>query len=381
MSILLRNLGILFTFLIINNTEILSVTSSNNLSQSSFRLCDIAFSPNGGYVVASSENGNITIWDVKTADIQQELVSGPGCANVQFSLDSQYLFTVQSGDMTGEGAVTIIWDVKTGEEIRRFEGRTSISEDGKFVLITTARPEQLFDTSNGELVYPFDQPIHAIPGAIFSPDNQKLISMNFPTQEAELWDIPTGKLLFTFPYENAGWLSVIYFLPDNERVVVGNSNNDVAVWNINSLTVEHTFKGSDNLEFSHFFSINDDVLMLMRDYDGRVEVWEVQTGSLKSTFQTAIDAEVVDSAVPSDGKYLLLGLSSGTAQLWDVDSGMLIKQYSIEGSMDSAENSFVDTRVAFSPDNEKILVGFSGESLYLWDVETGEKRTYAYPSQ
>ena len=88
-------------------------------------LSDARFSADGRLVVTASQSGEIVVWDAKTG---AELRRFAGRA-VQLSSDNRWVLAEV------ESTAAVLWDLRTGVEVRRFEGlRPLLSPDCRSVL-------------------------------------------------------------------------------------------------------------------------------------------------------------------------------------------------------------------------------------------------------
>ena len=112
---------------------------------------------------SNDEPADVVLWDVETGQEIRRFVGHPaGVFSVDFSPDGR--MAVSSG---GKGAI-ILWDVATGQEIRRFRGdmRVTISTVGSY-------------------------------SAVFSPDGRTLLT-SFGDGKLILWDVATGQEIRQF---------------------------------------------------------------------------------------------------------------------------------------------------------------------------------------
>jgi WD40 repeat protein len=144
-----------------------------------------------------------------------------------------------------------LWDVRTGQLIRTFEGSTvghlAISPDGRHVAATSGNLLKLWDRDTGRLLRTLEHEdtVHAV---AFSPDGRRVLSGNARwVRGAEddphygkiilrLWDIDTGLLIRTFetpgdphPSYHSPNVSVA-FSPDGRIVISGAGDGTIKVW-------------------------------------------------------------------------------------------------------------------------------------------------------
>ena len=103
-------------------------------------LSDARFSADGRLVVTASQSGEIVVWDAKTG---AELRRFAGRA-VQLSSDNRWVLAEV------ESTAAVLWDLRTGVEVRRFEGlRPLLSPDCRSVLTIRGDAATLWSVKSG----------------------------------------------------------------------------------------------------------------------------------------------------------------------------------------------------------------------------------------
>jgi WD40 repeat protein len=82
---------------------------------------DVAFGPDETTALSASADGSLILWDVETGEVIRRYLGHEDMVwSVDISPDGHY---VLSGSM--DGAI-ILWDFETAEELRRFKGHTGL---------------------------------------------------------------------------------------------------------------------------------------------------------------------------------------------------------------------------------------------------------------
>ncbi len=191
----------------------------------------------------------------------------------------------------------ILWDVETGEEIRRLEGHNDVVAD-----------------------------------VAFSPDGKNALSGSYDTTVIH-WDLETGKILQQFKGHN-GWVRTVAFSPDGKTVAsgsfVGTQATDVTnpgeliVWNPASgeeitrleghpsalQDIEFSPDGKNLLASSGFFAAISNPASLY--------YWDIEKEEIIHQFEMEYDA--YDIAFSPDGK-TAVSSSILDINLWDLETG------------------------------------------------------------
>lgn len=291
-------------------------------------ITEVAYGPNGNYVLSGSYDSTMKLWEVSTGRMVRTF---RGHEDI---IDSVAFGPKGSVALSGSRDNTMkLWDLKTGRALHTFIGHeksvssVAFSPDGKFVLSGSGdRTMKLWDASSGFLIRTFKGHEGYISCVAFSPKGDTVLSADSGWKiraVIKLWDVSTGRLIQTIKGHDDGVKSVA-FTPDGR----------------------------------HILSI--DIFMFMR-------LWEVSTGRMVRETKV-FSGDSVD--VSPDGKYAVSGSvgipGSGPSRwsegmrVWDLSSGKLI--YNIKDA---------GFGVAFSPNGKYILSGCDGNLIKLWNFKTG----------
>jgi WD40 repeat protein len=249
-------------------------------------VMSVAFSPDGqtaligsGYRFAQKvEPGHIILWDVNTGEEIRRLEGQPYVVfDVEFSSDGKRAVS------SGNGPIVILWDLESGQEIRRFEDLfidantggesfwdVAISPDGRTILGPYSRgPIIQWDAETGELIKQFEGHDTGSPGITFNRDGTKAVTGSFDTQ-AILWDVATGKAIRHFT-DHAGSLGQVQFSPD-EKLLIGSSADETTLWDIETGDVLRRYV---NGWIMKFVFTADGNRALAGHRDGTLEMWRI----------------------------------------------------------------------------------------------------------
>jgi WD40 repeat protein len=260
-------------------------------------VMSIALSPDDRIVYGGFEDNSVIAWDVTsgdelrrfeghTATFINENVTASSILGLAVSPDNQRLL---SG---AEDKTMLVWDTDSGRILHRFENCSGTINGGDFspdgslmaggfgALKDPTRGPcsdvdfsiHLWDVQSGDLVRRFEGHADAVVVVRFSPDGRRLISGSID-ETVRLWDVETGKELRRFIGHTAGVLTAA-FSADGRYVVSGSNDGFVIVWDVETGDLLRQLTGhSDNVN-SVRFALDTDTLWTSSN-DGSVRQWSL----------------------------------------------------------------------------------------------------------
>ena len=239
---------------------------------------------------------------------------------------------------TLRGGQLIIWDNRTGEEVRRFRTRddmwsAAFSPDGEQVLARfyfEADEPALLNSHTGALEYAFQLADQVGPVAV-SFDGESLL-MGSPFGYVALFDAATGAEKLRLPTLGRASEAGVQLLQQTSVALSPDGTRALAVIGENS----------------------------------EIIIWDLETGAELLRFTTNIDVE--DAVFSPDGQLVLTATTAprrsedpAEVVVWDAESGVEIQHFPT-----SADASMV----AFSPDG-RFLLSSSFSELVVWTLFSG----------
>ena len=353
------------------------------------RINKIAYSPDGARIAAGSVDGSLRLWDAETGELQLTSAicvdrSRWACeiTDLAFSPDGDYIVTI---DREERMAWWYLADAEGTLEPTYYD--PTVSPVTFSMAYSPGNPHIAIRNENGEIEIrsytggPNDYVVDFVLGedindaifdlfnnviyVAFSPDGASIVAVSGDSQ-MQIWNMRAGDHIHTLDEHWRGTTSVAYS-PDNTMVAAGNQDGQVRLWDARTGAFINQFDGG-------YQDVNGGraVSCLTFSPDGS----RIATGEAVIEIETG--TEVLDIGNHWDGLSLVVdyspdGLLIATGgmhgvRLWDAQTGEMLQEW----WANYTELTFGDS-VAFSPDGTRLAVSHYGTELY--DTTTGEMIT------
>ncbi|HTU18439.1 MAG TPA: WD40 repeat domain-containing protein [Gemmataceae bacterium] len=256
----------------------------------------IAFSPGGDRLAALSSKGDVTLWDLTSAQAIGE-VEGQG--KVAFSPDGTLL-------ATGVGESACLYETETWRRVREFghQGHpvncVAFAPSGNVLAVGDYRKFVLWDATGGKRLTQIRALDRVVQVLVFSPNGKVLASRSF--DEMKFWDLTTGHPLCAIA-DLHGPSCDICFAPNGRSIISGRDKTSLARWTLNGRP-RGVFRDprAEGYFLSAYYS-PDGTCVAVGGQDNMVHLWNANTRVLQRSLSGPVNW-VHSIAFSPDGKWL-----------------------------------------------------------------------------
>lgn len=294
----------------------------------------LAFSPDG-HTLAAANNNEINLFDAGTGRIKKAFDLGGNRAMVMsFSPNGQILASVNAG------AIISLWDVASGAELYRLNGKTRKINSIAF------SPNGMFLAAGSD----GDSP------SVTNLRGDKTIS---------IWDLSSGNEL-PWPRGHHEDVNAIAFSSNGDTLVSSSEDGSIKIWDFSDLRDVKLFglKGIAEIksagEFMHSFDINPDFSVAAFPTSVGIVVFDFMGGTTR--LLKDYDQRFINSiSFSQDGRFLASG-GLHNLNLWSAHDWRHLRKMELTKDISS---------VAFSPRGNDLVTG-GRDGVDIWSVPGGE---------
>lgn len=322
-------------------------------------VASIAFSPDGNRLASGSVDRSVIIWDLQTGNIVGKPLTGhsSNVTSVVYSPDGRF---IASRSYKGE---IRIWDALSGAVIRVMEGcrewgRLAYSNDGARIACCGAEGIVIRDTQSGELLEELSDIGYII--VIAHSQGDKFLASGCENGITRVWDAKTF-VVAAEHIEHANYVFSVAFSSDGESLISASNEGKMVCWNMTSGQMSGVAVQGSNILSAACSS--DDHLYASGSADGSIRVWTIS--SLFNTDSSAVSSRLRRVACSPGGSEIASASSNGEIRIHSFSCGNLLR--TLRGHTSEIK------AVVYSPDGKLLASGSDDCNVRLWDAETGSE--------
>jgi WD40 repeat protein len=290
----------------------------------------LEFSRDGSRIAVSGFH-EITFWKTADGTLSQRLTGlAERIYDIAYSPDGKWMITA-SGD-PGIYGVAKLWQaeadgsakpVREMVETQDVVFTTVFSPDSKKVAVGGAdRTMRVFEVETGKSLAQVEDHADWLTALAFSPDGKRLATAS-RDKTTKVFDLEKKESLVTYP-GHAQPVNTVAFTPDGKAVASGGDDNRVKIWNPDADgKLVRDVGGFGGAVFKLEFA-PDGQTFAACGADKTIHIFKTQNGSEVRKLQGHNDW-VYTLAFSRDGKTLASGSWDGEVRLWNVADGKLLR--------------------------------------------------------
>ncbi len=275
-------------------------------------LC-AAYSPDGKTIASGGKDRRVLLWDAGTGTIQRALALPQEVRGVAFLPDG-------AGLLTASGITVRLWDLHTGQELRRFSGHAgavaslAVFADGKrFASAGQDKTIRVWELQSGQTVQRLAR--HTGEVAALCALGDDFLASGSRDQTIRLWDLRSGQETSAIA-TRAGAVFGLAVSRDGELALSAHFDTVCRLWDLRSGQEIRRFLGHKQM-VSAVTLTAEETRFVSAGQDHAVRLWNLENGCELACLQEH-KAGVYAVAVSPDGTRLLTASADKQLGVWAV---------------------------------------------------------------
>jgi len=321
-----------------------------------------SFSPKGTLIATGNGKGTISIWDLASNNKSIETLKHKGAiTTLTFSPNGKYIVT------GGVDGAAVVLDAKTGAEVYRRKHNDQVkdiafnSSGSWFVTVSNDRNIRVWETDTGDQLLSMSQS-NFVQAVQVSRDD-RWIATTGDDNTVRVWSASTGTELFQIPIKGFG--SALGFSSDGNYLIAGNQNGYLNIWDIASIPEPASHLQFNGVTTSALYNPAGNWIAASDDR----KIWLLNPKTL-SPLKTTPSGNPFGELLSNINR-LVFSLNGGQLGALTTNNDVVI--YNTESNAGKTIKTKSPAQVfVFSPDEKQAIIGDALGGLQVYSVATGE---------
>lgn len=285
-------------------------------------------------VITGSHNGDITVWNCDSLEVQQTVKAHQGSVmSLQISKDDRFIVSASNDKTVGlcqvyEGQTeqleghsdAVLCVCLMNEEDLAISG--SKDKTVRLWNLQTKSCERIFEGHTG------------VVGCLASTSDNKTIVSGSGDFTLKIWNTERGECLYTLQGHNDA-IKCIGITADDRFAIAGSheGKDQLLLWNLKDGGCARKFTGHTHAVMH--LKVLPNNMMVTSSRDGTIKLWNIQSGELVNSFDFQSQVKYFDAHRADDGYSVILVTKSGTVSILK----LRISNKEIEESFSSVKSS------------------------------------------
>jgi WD40 repeat protein len=344
----------------------------------------IAVTPDGHWIVSSTVDGVVGVWELASGTLVRTLRAGDAEDEVFVCATRDPASTFA---MLPDGRILIagsrglsLWDPADDAQPRIVArskdvvGCLAVSKNGRQALLGSRKGgltlfdmesgeclaelvAQRLDTDTGETIVQRVAHRLGIAGVAISGDGRLGLTGSYD-KTVRVWDLENRCLVDTLYPPHEGIVYAVAAACNGPVAASASGDRSIRVWDLATLACRVVLTGHKHWVYDVALS-SDGSTALSASHDRTIKLWELSSGTTVATLQGHSDAVVAVAFVP-DGRSAVSAAKDGTIRVWQLEAGDA-------RAATQAHEGWIQA-ITVTPDGRLAITGGQDHRLCVWDT-------------